>query len=200
MAISSRGANGDPLALGSQSQLVLQSRQPGARSLAVNPTSAIAGKCVPGQPVAQTSGTGFLPGSQVRLYVLPGTVVGTLPVDATGAFAGSVPVPVGVTLGSQTLQANGFALSGQVRSVSLGVQVTPVRQVAARTSSAQVFFAPMSPELTAQGRRALDALVRKAGKAGQRAVVVGFVQQTSSTNNDQSLSTRRAQNVAAYLK
>ena len=31
-------------------------------------------------------------------------------------------------------------------------------------------------------------------------VVVGFVPQTTSTNNDQSLSTRRAQNVAAYLK
>jgi outer membrane protein OmpA-like peptidoglycan-associated protein len=82
----------------------------------------------------------------------------------------------------------------------LGAQVVPVRQVAARSSSAQVFFAPLSPELSVQGKRALDALVRRAGKAGQRAVVVGFVQQTRTTSNDQSLSMLRAQNVAAYLK
>jgi outer membrane protein OmpA-like peptidoglycan-associated protein len=136
----------------------------------------------------------------VRLYLLPGTLIGSFPVGADGSYSGSVPVPVGLPLGAQTLQANGFAPSGAVRSVSLGVQVVPVRQAVSRRSSAQVFFAPLSPELTAQGRRALDALVRKAGKTGQRAVVVGFVQQTSSTNNDQSLSTLRAQNVAAYLK
>jgi len=77
----------------------------------------------------------------------------------------------------------------------LGVQVVPAGKV-----SAQGFFAPLWPELSAQGKRALDALVKRAGRSGQRAVVVGFVQQTRSTSNDQSLSTRRAQNVAAYLK
>jgi outer membrane protein OmpA-like peptidoglycan-associated protein len=126
--------------------------------------------------------------------------MGSFAVGADGSYRGSVPVPVGLPLGGQTMQANGFAPSGAVRSVSLGVQVVPVRRAVSRSSVAQVFFAPMSPELSVQGRRALDALVRKAGKSGQRAVVVGFVQQSSSTNNDQSLSMRRAQNVAAYLK
>ncbi|MBU6245107.1 MAG: OmpA family protein, partial [Actinomycetales bacterium] len=57
-----------------------------------------------------------------------------------------------------------------------------------------------SPTLSAQGRKQLNALARKAKRHGVRTVAVGFVQQTSSTSNDQSLSTQRARNVAAYLR
>jgi uncharacterized repeat protein (TIGR02543 family) len=199
MRLTGRGGNGDPLGLGGQAQLVLQSLQSGARS-----GSASSGAvCVVGTPVAESSGSGFKSGTPVKLYLLPGTTLGSFAVGADGTYAGSVPVPVGLPVGGQTLQVNGFAPSGAVRSVSLGVQVVPVRQVAARMSKAKVFFAPLSPVISDQGKRALDALAKKvgrSGKAGKRAVVVGFVQQTSSTRNDDSLSTRRARAVAAYLK
>lgn len=196
MRLTGRGGNGDPLGLGGQAQLVLQSLQSGARS-------GLGAVCVVGTPVAESSGSGFKPETPVKLYLLPGTTLGSFAVGADGTYAGSVPVPVGLPVGGQTLQVNGFAPSGAVRSVSLGVQVVPVRQVAARMSQARVFFAPLSPVISEQGKRALDALAKKVGrsdKAGKRAVVVGFVQQTSSTRNDDSLSTRRARAVAAYLK
>ena len=50
------------------------------------------------------------------------------------------------------------------------------------------------------GEATLNALVRKARKQGVRTVVVGFVQETATTSNDDSLSTRRARNVASYLR
>lgn len=201
MRLTGRGGNGDPLGLGGQAQLVLQSLQSAARSGSAGSAGSASGAvCVVGKPVAESSGSGFKAGTQVRLYLLPGTVLGSFPVGADGTYAGSVPVPVGLPLGGQTLQANGFAPSGAVRSVSLGVQVVPARVAVSRRASARVFFAPLSPVISAQGRRALDALARKAGRSGRQAVVVGFVQQTSSTGNDQSLSTRRARAVAAYLK
>ena len=196
MRISGRGGDGDPLGLGGQAQLVLQSLQ----SIARSSVSGQGAACVVGRPLAESSGSGFKAGTQVKLYLLPGTLLGTFAVDGSGEYSGSVPVPVGLPLGGQTLQANGYAPSGAVRSVSLGVQVVPVKQSVSRKASAQVFFAPNSPVISAQGKRALNALARRAGTSGQGTVVVGFVQQTSSTSNDQSLSTQRARNVAAYLK
>ena len=40
----------------------------------------------------------------------------------------------------------------------------------------------------------------KAKKQGVRTVVLGFVQETATTSNDDSLSTQRARAVASYLR
>ena len=42
--------------------------------------------------------------------------------------------------------------------------------------------------------------VKQVEKRGIRTVVLGFVQQAGTSANDQSLSTQRARNVAAYLR
>jgi flagellar motor protein MotB len=195
MRLAGRGGNGDPLRLGVQAQLVLQSIQSGARSGSTSSPVA----CVVGRPMAEASGMGLRPGSQVRLYVLPSTDLGSITVGSDGSYSGSVPVPSGLALGAHTLQANGFSSSGSVRSLSLGVQVVPARVAVNRKASARVLFRPMSPVISAQGRKALNALARQAGTSGKRTVVVGFVKPKSSTS-DRTLSTKRARAVAAYLK
>ena len=42
--------------------------------------------------------------------------------------------------------------------------------------------------------------MKKTGKAGVRSVVVGFVQGTTVTSNDEALSTKRVRAVASYLR
>jgi outer membrane protein OmpA-like peptidoglycan-associated protein len=63
-----------------------------------------------------------------------------------------------------------------------------------------VFFAPLSSALTVEGRASLNAVARKVGANATITVVVGYVQGTSLTTNDRSLSKERAQTVAQYLK
>ncbi len=46
----------------------------------------------------------------------------------------------------------------------------------------------------------LNSLAKQVKKRGIRTVVLGFVQQAGTSANDQSLSTQRARNVAAYLR
>jgi len=68
------------------------------------------------------------------------------------------------------------------------------------------FFAPRVPRTSGrtgpcrEGKAKLNALVKRAKRNGMRTVAIGFVQETPSTSNDQSLSTQRARNVAAYLR
>lgn len=221
MRLAGYGDDADPLGLTPQQRaLILQSRQQQGRSGVVSaavdgsgagvgvvarsgsrePRSGVLARCVLRQPMAVSSGNGFKAGSPVKFYLLPATYIGELTADASGAYSGSLPIPVGVAAGSQTLQANGFAPSGQVRSLSLGILVKPGRVVTTASEKAKVSFAPLSPVISAAGKKQLNALARKATKHGVRTVVVGFVQRTSSTGNDRSLSTLRARNVAAYLR
>jgi outer membrane protein OmpA-like peptidoglycan-associated protein len=201
MKLAGKGDDSDPLGLGEKSQLILQSQQVQGRSGGLSaPRSAALVKCVLRQPLAVSSGTGFQANSPVKMYILPATYLGTLNADASGAYSGALPVPVGVKTGAQTLQVNGFATSGAVRSLSLGIQVTPTRTVVTKTAQSQVFFDSMSPVISPAGKTTLDSLVKKAKRAGVRTVVVGFVQEAGTNANDQSLSTQRARNVASYLR
>jgi outer membrane protein OmpA-like peptidoglycan-associated protein len=134
------------------------------------------------------------------MYILPSTYIGELTADASGNYSGSLPVPVGVLAGDQTLQANGFSPSGVVRSLSLGIQVKRGRVVTTASEKGNVFFEPLSTVISPQGEATLNGLVRKAKKQGVRTVVLGFVQETATTSNDDSLSTQRARAVAAYLR
>ena len=206
MKLSGRGDDADPLGLGEKSQLILQSpvaqtRRSGAvRSASAGVRSAAMAKCVLREPLAVSSGTGFQAGSPVKMYILPSTYIGTLTADASGSYSGSLPVPAGVKAGAQTLQVNGFSSAGAVRSLSLGITVIPARVVTTKSEKGNVFFEPLSTVISPQGEATLNALVRKARKQGVRTVVVGFVQETATTSNDDSLSTLRARNVASYLR
>jgi outer membrane protein OmpA-like peptidoglycan-associated protein len=202
MRLEGRGDDADPLGLTSKQALILQSEPTGARSGSMGLASrsgSMARKRV--QPVAQTSGDGFAPSTPVKLFLLPGTYLGEVTTDSTGAFAGSVPIPAGIAPGVHTLQANGFAPDLSVRSLSIGVLVKPTTvAVKAYRATAKVYFESLSSVLTDEGMSTLKALVKKTGKKGVRTVSIGYVQGTTITANDEALSTQRAKNVAAYLK
>lgn len=203
MRLFGTGDDADPLGIGEKNQLILQSPQvldPQRVSRSVTPRSGTLTVCKMRRPEAVSSGTGFQPGSQVKMYILPATYIGAFTVDAAGSYSGKLPVPVGVKLGDQTLQVNGYATSGVVRSLSLGIQVTPAQAAMTRQAKANVFFDPLSPVISAAGKQTLDQLVRKTKKHGVRTIALGFVQQTVTTSNDLTLSTQRARNVAAYLR
>jgi len=193
MKLSGTGDDADPLGLTPRNALILQSKKKSSRSGRL-------AKCVLRTPLAVSSGTGFKAGSPVRMYILPSTYIGELMADASGNYSGSLPVPVGVLAGDQTLQANGFSPSGAVRSLSLGIEVKRGREVTTKAEKGSVFFEPLSTVISPQGEATLNGLVRKAKKQGVRTVVLGFVQETTTTSNDGSLSTQRARAVASYLR
>lgn len=152
---------------------------------------------------AYTEGTGFKPNSDVNLYVFStARFLGTVKTDANGLFRGSVPLPLDIPAGRHTLQANGLAPEGAVRSLSLGVQVqdksTPT--AALRTAKATVFFTAYSAALTTSAKKALRALAQGRARATTKIVSIGYVQPNNTTANDKSLSTQRAKAVAAYLR
>jgi hypothetical protein len=189
-----RGDTDDPLGLTEKSALILQSQQSvRARAARLKSTTQVS-------PVAQASGTGFMSNSQVKFYILPATHMGDLISDNAGVFAGDVPVPGGIAPGVYTLQMNGFAPDGRVRSLSIGVIVKPAIIVTNKKAKAAVFFEVLSSVVTDGGMATLRALVKSTGKAGVSNVMVGFVQGTKVTTNDLTLSTQRAKSVAAYLR
>ena len=87
-----------------------------------------------------TEGSGFLPNSEVDLYVDPpvqatgattragtraeaGIYVGTVRTDASGNFTGTATLPEDITPGDHVLQAVGYSPTRQSRAMSLGVVV-----------------------------------------------------------------------------
>ena len=190
MKLAGRGDDGDPLGLTDKQVLVLQSQQSArARSLATNKVN----------PVALASGVGFQANTPVRFYLLPATYLGQLTTDSAGSFAGSIPIPPGIAPGNYTLQTNALAPSGAVRSLSIGVIVKPARVVTS-TVRASVRFAPLSAALSRPAKARLRSVADRAKQGAQRSVIVGYVQPTRSSGNDQFLSFSRAKAVAAYLK
>jgi len=88
--------------------------------------------------VVQVTGYGFEPGTVVTIYIfsLP-QLLGHIPVQADGTFAGALAIPADLPLGRHTLQANGVVRStGAERSVSVGILVVDELEQ-------QINFAPM---------------------------------------------------------
>lgn len=205
------GGDGTPLPLGPADALVVQSVQQ-SRTGAL-PTSRAATRSAVRRahiatstgetevsPVVATSGDGFLPGSTIRFYVLPDTLMGDLVADGTGAFAGYVSVPAGIVPGPRTLQMNGYAPDGSVRSLSIGILVKAAGGGALSKKRASVFFAPMSAKLSEESMAVLRRMIKATGTDAAMTRVVGFVRATGASHNDDSLSTARAAAVKAALR
>jgi len=73
--------------------------------------------------VAQVQGDGFQPGSVVDVWLFSTpNYLGQLPVNGSGTFSGSLPLP-SIAPGFHTLQVNGTSADGKLRSANLGVVV-----------------------------------------------------------------------------
>jgi hypothetical protein len=92
----------------------------------------------------RVQGSGFTPGSQADVWLFSDPkFLGSIDVAADGSFAGSLPIG-DIDVGEHTLQINGVAADGQVRSASLGIVI--------RTAEVP---APL-PELPATGSESHD--------------------------------------------
>jgi hypothetical protein len=97
----------------------------------------------------RASGSGFLPDSQVAIYLdppvatgqtwfmrtvtaaVPARLVGTFTTDAQGSFAGATTIPVTVPPGDRMLQTVGWSPGNEERAITMGVRVTPSLEVKA---------------------------------------------------------------------
>jgi len=148
------------------------------------------------------SGSGFDGLAQVRIFLMSRTThLGSLMTDRSGDFTGSVVVPGDVTLGSDTLQINGFTSDRTVRSVSLGVRVVSAPIPSSLSVGSRVFFPYRSAVLTGKAQRSLKAMIAQI-PAGQSvsAVVTGALRSTGASARDKSLANRRAAAVSGFLE
>ena len=193
MRLEGRGGESEQLGLTTGQALILQSD--------ATERSARATDRVRAQPVAESSGTGFKENTPAKFYLLPNTYLGSLATDTSGSYRGSVPVPAGLAPGVYTLQVNALAPDDSVRSISIGVLVKPA-QVATRTKLIKitVHFDGLSSALTQRDKARLGGLAKRIGKRALTIRCIGYVQPTTGTQNDNMLSTARANAAARYLK
>ncbi len=179
MKLAGLGANGQPLGVTSDGALILQADR-----------------------TAAVEGTGFLPNSDVNLYTFSTPrFLGTVKTDAAGNFKGTVPLPTDIPPGRHTLQSNGLAPDGAVRSLSLGVLLSADKVAGKpRTVKAMVYFDALSAELTSTAKASLKELVKGRAASATRTLVLGYVQDSGLTSNNQTLSSQRAKTIAAYLR
>lgn len=157
----------------------------------------------------RVGGEGFQPNSMVQVWAFSeATFVGLVLTDENGAYTSLLELPEELELGDHTLQNSGTAFDGQPLAVSAGLRIIapgsdvteqPQAQETARASTT-VYFGRGSSTLDAADRKELDRLVRKVGDSTQRVRITGYVQASSTTSNDQSLSRARARSVAKYLR
>ncbi len=88
----------------------------------------------PGTSTLLVTGDGFQASTPVKFYRLPSTYLGQLMNDASGTFKGNIPIPPGIAPGQYTLQMNGFAPSGAIKSLSIGVIVKSTAAATAKKS------------------------------------------------------------------
>ena len=179
MKLAGLGANGVPLGVTSDGALILQQDR-----------------------TAAVEGTGFQPNSDVNLYAFSTPrFLGSVKTDSVGSFKGTVPLPMDIPAGRHTLQSNGFAPDGAVRSLSLGVLLSTDKAPAkARVVKTTVFFDALSAQLSSTAKASLKTLAKGRALSATRTVVVGYVQPSGTSHNDQTLSTLRAKTIATYLR
>ncbi|HEY7823491.1 MAG TPA: OmpA family protein, partial [Acidimicrobiia bacterium] len=157
----------------------------------------------------RVGGEGFQPNSMVQVWVFSeATFVGIVLTDENGAYTSLLELPEELELGDHTLQNSGTARNGQPLAVSAGLRIiAPGEGSSAETETPEtaradttVYFGRGSSTLDSADKKKLDRLVRRVKDSAQRVRVTGYVQASSSTANDQSLSLARARSVARYLR
>jgi outer membrane protein OmpA-like peptidoglycan-associated protein len=157
----------------------------------------------------RVGGSGFQPGSMVQVWMFSDpSFVGIVEADAAGRYVSLLQLPGSLKPGAHTLQSAGTARNGVKIAASAGLRVTAAESGSGTSGStgkrdrvtAIVLFNRMSSQLNAAGKKQLDAVVVKVGKRSANVTVTGYVQASSNSSNDKTLSTARAQAVAKYLR
>lgn len=148
--------------------------------------------------VATVTGTGFLPGSVVDLYIFsPQIFLGNATVKTNGTYSSTVRVPSNVPAGNDIVLSQGFVKSGARASVSVGIVVD-----ASNAALLTLFpFATGSAALTPTMDRQLQSFALEVKKLGTKLVVfTGFTDTIGASASNLALGDRRAQGAATYLR
>jgi hypothetical protein len=149
------------------------------------------------------TGTGYRPGSQAYVYILdPAATLGTCFVGADGSFTCTHPVPTTLAPGRYVLQVNGYTPGLAVRSVSVGLRVTPNPAKSLTRIRTIIYFDAFSPRLDSTDKASLAALVARVPTTATKVTtqITGYVQPTSTTAKDTALATARALRTASALR
>ncbi|HEV8024856.1 MAG TPA: OmpA family protein, partial [Candidatus Nanopelagicales bacterium] len=157
----------------------------------------------------RVGGEGFQPNSMVQVWAFSeATFVGMVLTDENGAYTSLLELPEELELGDHTLQNSGTARDGLPLAVSAGLRIIapgegstpqPQAQETARVNTT-VYFGRGSSTLDSADKKKLNRLVRTVKGSAQTVRITGYVQASSTTANDQSLSLARARSVARYLR
>jgi len=148
---------------------------------------------------AYTSGTGFKANSTVNVYIFSTPIqIGTVQTDSVGSFEGSFALPSGLEPGAHTVQVDGYAPDGTVRTANMPVLYATPK---AATAKLTVYFAPDSARLSAAARNALKLFVAAIPAAAEDVVgdTRGYVYPFGSKAHNLLISTARANNITAAL-
>ena len=96
----------------------------GNQRLPLGPGNALT---VPERGRVEVQGTGYAPNSRVSVYVggSPLLLLGTVTTNTRGTFGVRLLLPPSVTAGDYVLQVNGYNVGAKVRSINVGLIVTP---------------------------------------------------------------------------
>ena len=195
---------------GTDWSLTLQCVRSNSRPTPLGPNGSL--EVVQGQSL-RASGNGFATGTVARVFIFQSSRLasqsgesfvidlGSVPIDSSGNFLGTLPIPATLPPGRYVAQVNGFAADLSVRSTSLPLIV---RAASAKTRrlSLTIQFDPLSSALDEPAMKSLRRLARRIPASARKVAVqsVGYVQPTNRRDNDEQLSTARARQVAQAMK
>lgn len=150
--------------------------------------------------LAYTNGDGFKANSPVKVYIFSTPILlGNLTTDAAGSFEGQFNLPSGLEPGAHTVQVDGFAPDGSVRTANVPVIYATAKPA---TVSLNLYFEPDSAKLTGATKSALHMFVAGIPAAAEdlKISTKGYVYPIRNKQSNTKVSTARARNVAAALK
>jgi uncharacterized repeat protein (TIGR02543 family) len=125
---------------------------------------------------AATSGSGFMPGTTVGVY-LGSKRIGTVITNELGGFSASFAIPQSIKSGVLIIQVNGITNSNTVRSVTLPVVF---KSVSGNEVHKAVYFLGDSPKVTGHGGMVLQSILKLLkGKKNIVMTVSGWVKETA---------------------
>lgn len=154
-----------------------------------------------GQQVAIT-GYGYAPNSVVSVYLYgTTTLLGTIITGADGSYKGSLAVPQSVNVGPGSLQINGYAPSGLIRSVDIGVRIRDAALTSGTKLREQVVFRAFSVQLTAEDRVKLQALLDQIPKGAKVSTLFHGYAGANAKDPERAagIARNRAKSTAAYM-
>lgn len=149
------------------------------------------------------SGFGYQPNSVVKVYgYSPVILLGTVTVNAQGAFDASLLVSPGLQAGAGTLQINGYAPNGAVRSTSIGLEIRKAAMEDGTRVITKVFFASKSSDLTARDQRILTRFLAQVPKGAVVSTLFLGYAGPNATNDVKAtgISRNRATKTAEFMR